>query len=58
MELLKENNYEFSVSWIENFEAKELKDCIKIIWTELTHSENKLIEKKNKSVFLPKNKNK
>lgn len=56
MKLLKENNFEFSVSWIENFSAKELKNCIKIIWTELTHSENKIIEKKQKSVFLPKNK--
>jgi len=56
MNLLKENNFEFSVSWIENFSAKELKNCIKIIWTELTHSENKIIEKKQKSVFLPKNK--
>jgi hypothetical protein len=56
MQLLKENNFEFSVSWIENFSSKELKNCIKIIWTELTHSENKIIEKKQKSVFLPKNK--
>jgi hypothetical protein len=56
MNLLKENNFEYSVSWIENFSAKELKNCIKIIWTELTHSENKIIEKKQKSVFLPKNK--
>lgn len=56
MNLLKENNYNFSVSWIENFQSKELKNCIKIIWTEITHSENKTIEKKIKSVFLPKNK--
>jgi hypothetical protein len=56
MKLLKENNFEYSVSWIESFSAKELKNCIKIIWTELTHSENKIIEKKQKSVFLPKNK--
>lgn len=56
MKLLQLNNFNFSVSWIENFEAKELKNCFKIKWTEITHSENKIIEKKNKSVFLPKNK--
>jgi hypothetical protein len=57
MELLKENNYEFSVSWIENFQAKELKNTFKITWTEITNSENKLTEKKTKSLFLPKIKN-
>jgi hypothetical protein len=57
MELLKENNYEFSVSWIENFQAKELKNTFKITWTEITNSENNLTEKKTKSLFLPKIKN-
>ena len=56
MELLKKNNFNFSVSWIENFEAKELKNTFKINWTELTNSENNLTEKKTKSLFLPKNK--
>ena len=57
MELLKENNYDFSVSWIENFQAKELKNTFKITWTEISNSENKLTEKKTKSLFLPKIKN-
>jgi hypothetical protein len=53
MKRLNEKGYEFSVSWIKNFEAKKINENLKIRWTEITNSKKDIGKPEEKSLLLP-----
>lgn len=53
MKRLKEKEYEFSVSWIKNFEAKNIDGNFEMRWTEITNSKKDIGKPVEKKLLLP-----